>query len=186
MQSTDNIIIERYGLRVRLATVDDAEFILALRTDPRLSRHISPTKPDISVQRDWLQRYKEREAIGKEYYFIIQHKERPIGTFRLYDISGDSFVSGSWVFSPDSPAGASILGEIICKEFAYENLGLKHNHGDVRKDNRQVLRYNLSYNPTITGEDDENVYLEFDKESFYREKEKHIKLCMRVMNAVLP
>jgi len=181
---TEETIIERYGLQVRLATIDDAEFILSLRTDDRLARHISTTSPDLSQQRKWLQQYKQREAEGKEYYFIIQHKQRPIGTFRLYDIEGDHFVSGSWVFSPDSPAGASILGEIICKEIAYENLKLNHNRGDVRKDNRQVMRYNLSYHPTITGEDDKNVYMEFDKNIFYKEKEKHISLCEKIMKAV--
>jgi len=175
-------MVERYGLQVRLAEVEDAEFILALRTDSRLSRHISATSPDLEQQRDWLRRYKLREAEGKEYYFIIQLNNNPIGTFRLYDIEGDSFVSGSWVFSPDSPAGASILGEIICKEIAYENLGLKHNRGDVRKDNRQVLRYNMSYFPVVTGEDELNVYLEFTRENFEKYKQKHIALCQRLMN----
>jgi len=185
MKLDENMLVERYGLQVRLAREDDAEFILSLRTDPRLGRHISATAPDIDRQRIWLRDYKLREAEGREFYFIISLEGRPIGTFRLYNIDGDRFESGSWVFDPQSPPGASILGDIICKEIAYDTLGLLHDRGDVRRDNRQVMRYNLSWEPTITGEDEQNVYMEFTKENFNRIKPKHIALCTRVMRATL-
>jgi hypothetical protein len=39
-----NFELDRYGLHVRLVREEDAEFILSLRTDPKLSRFIHPTE----------------------------------------------------------------------------------------------------------------------------------------------
>jgi hypothetical protein len=181
----ENLFVERYGLQVRLVNESDAEFILSLRTDSRLGRYISNTSSDIEQQRQWIRAYEQRKENGIEYYFIIQLQGKPIGTFRLYNIEGDKFVSGSWVFSPDSPVGASILGDIICREIAFDDLGLKRDIGDVRKDNKLVLRYNMSYEPIITGEDDLNIYLEISKQNFDKMKLKHIALCCKLMEAAL-
>jgi hypothetical protein len=181
----EDFFIERYGLQVRLVRFSDAEFIVALRTDPRLSKYISSTSSDIEQQRQWIRNYKQREADGMEYYFIIQLQGKPVGTSRLYDIEGNKFVSGSWVFSPQSPPGASILGGIICKEIAFDVLGLERDIGDVRKSNKRVLRYNMSYEPVITGEDDLNIYLEFSKENFNKHKSKHIEFALKVMQMAL-
>jgi hypothetical protein len=90
-------------------------------------------------------------------------------------------VSGSWLFSPDSPTGASILGGIICKEIAYEELGLERDFGDTRKNNKRVLRYNMSYEPEIIGEDETTVYFLFSKEKFNKIKLGYIEQCTKIM-----
>lgn len=41
---------ERYGLKYRLIEVEDAEFIVKLRTNKRLSRYIHSTSNDIAKQ----------------------------------------------------------------------------------------------------------------------------------------
>lgn len=180
-----DFFIERYGLQVRLVQIDDAEFIVSLRTDPRLSHHISSTSPDIEQQRQWIIDYKKREEAGIEYYFLIQVDGIPIGTDRIYNIDGNKFMSGSWIFSTEAPIGASVLGGIICKEIAYNELGLERDTADIRKDNKRVIRYNMSYEPTITGEDDLNIYLEFSKEKFNKTKLKHIAQCTKAMQTAL-
>ena len=40
--------LDKYGLHVRLVNEDDAEFIVSLRTDPKLSRFIHDTGNDVS------------------------------------------------------------------------------------------------------------------------------------------
>ena len=176
-----NFFVERYGLQVRLVNEDDAEFIVDLRTNPRLNHYISNTSSDVNKQKEWITNYKKREELGVEYYFIIQLEGIPIGTYRIYNIENNKFVSGSWVFSPDAPVGASILGSIICKEIAYEELNLERDIADVRKDNKRVMRHNMSFEPVVTGEDEENIYLEFSKEKFNQIKLKYISQCTKVM-----
>ncbi|MCJ2367251.1 GNAT family N-acetyltransferase, partial [Aeromonas dhakensis] len=62
-------------ISVRLIDVGDAEFILSLRTDGRLNRHLSQTSSSLEQQRDWIKNYKERESQGDEYYFIIYRND---------------------------------------------------------------------------------------------------------------
>jgi hypothetical protein len=182
---SNNFFLERYGLQVRLVTENDAQFIVDLRTDSRLSKHISITSSDIGKQQQWIQNYKQREEEGEEYYFIIQLDGVPIGTYRLYNIEGDRFTSGSWLFSSESPTGASILGALLCKEIAYNELGLKRDFGDTRKDNKRVLRHNMTFEPVIVGEDELNLYFETPKENFERIKVKYIEQCTKVMRQAL-
>jgi len=43
-------------LAFRDARVEDAAFVLSLRTDPEKSRYLSAATPDLDAQRAWLQR----------------------------------------------------------------------------------------------------------------------------------
>ena len=56
--------LEHYGVKVRLATEQDAPFILSLRTDKRLSRFLHKTDNDLVKQLEWMKAYKERERKG--------------------------------------------------------------------------------------------------------------------------
>ncbi|GHT61866.1 hypothetical protein AGMMS50239_13750 [Bacteroidia bacterium] len=70
-----------------------AEFIVALRTDPRLSRYIHETSPGIENQKEWIRNYKNREAEGVDYYFMFSVDSVRQGLARIYDITEDSLVS---------------------------------------------------------------------------------------------
>ena len=67
--------MNKYGIDVRFVEESDAEFILSLRTDPKLSRYLHATDNDVEKQRQWIRKYKEREAHGKEYYFMYIKNE---------------------------------------------------------------------------------------------------------------
>lgn len=173
--------VSRYGLTARLVEESDAPFIVNLRTDARLSRHISTTSGDVEVQRQWLADYQLREAQGIEYYFVIEFEGHPIGTDRLYHIEDGHFTSGSWVFSPDAPLGASILGGIICKEIAFDLLGMEYDLADIRKENKSVVKHHLTYKPTQIGEDELNYYYRLTREQFEAGKLRHIAQCSKIM-----
>ena len=79
-------------LRLRNATVQDADFIHALRTDELKSRHLSKVPPTQDAQIAWLQAYANR---ADEAYFVIEDlMESALGTVRLYNAIGDSFFLG--------------------------------------------------------------------------------------------
>jgi hypothetical protein len=115
--------MNRYGLHVRFVNENDAEFIVNLRTHPKLSRFIHKTDVDIEKQKHWIRNYKEREKAGKEYYFIFLIEGKSVGLNRLYNIEEDSFTSGSWVFDPDAPFESSIASALITRIIAFDLLG---------------------------------------------------------------
>ena len=103
MKLDSDFTYEKYGLQLRFVNEDDAEFIIKLRTDPKLGKFIHSTSSDIEEQKKWIRAYKKREQAGTDYYFIFFKDGVPVGLNRLYWIKEDSYTSGSWVFSPDAP-----------------------------------------------------------------------------------
>lgn len=175
--------IERYGLHVRLVDESDSEFILRLRLNEKHSRYINKTDANWDEQRKWILSYKEREREGLEYYFIFSLSSISLGVYRLYNINREekSFTCGSWVFSADAPPGAGILGCIIGREIAYEDLELERCFTDVKKDNISSMRFQQSFNPIKLKEEDGSIYFEHIKLNFYRVKPNYIKVCTTLL-----
>jgi len=165
-------------VRFRLAEKDDAPFILSLRLDPEKSRFISPVSDDLDAQVRLIGDYKQREAIGDEYYFIIESKEgEKLGTIRLYDFQEDSFCWGSWILKQDAPPYAAVESALSIYEIAIKRLGFKRSHTDVRKGNTSVRNFLLQFGAEITGEDDLNHYFRMSAEAY----EKARKLYRRFL-----
>lgn len=170
--------IAKYNIVLELATKQDAQFIVDLRLD-RKNIHISATDPDVEKQMVWIENYKLREAANLEYYFIVKDDNNvKWGTTRLYNFAGNEFDVGSWVFLPDAPAGIAVKSDIIARELAFEKLGFTTCKFDVRKNNKNVLRYHRGYKPRVVAEDELNYYFELDKESFYAHRDKLLKLII--------
>ncbi len=107
-------MINKYGIILRAVEVDDAEFILSLRTDSSLNQFISYTNPNLEDQVKWIENYKIREKSGIEYYFIVQDsEENKFGTIRIYDFDEKSFEIGSWLFRTNSPLGMAVKAHFI-------------------------------------------------------------------------
>lgn len=173
----ENFKIRKYGLFIRLVNETDASFILKLRTNSTRNQYIHSINNDIELQVQWLRNYKEREKMVKEFYFLVCNEHLvPQGTTRIYNFSDDTFETGSWVFMSDVPFGMAILGDIIGREVAFENLGFSKCKFEVRKANKSVLNYHYKYEPKLVGEDDLNFYFELDKERFYYYSNKLLKV----------
>ena len=67
-------------LSFRDASLDDAAFILSLRTDTEKSRYLSAVSGDLAAQQARLKRYAQTDQLA---YFIIEYHDVPIGTVRL-------------------------------------------------------------------------------------------------------
>lgn len=136
-------LCQKYELSYRFVGLDDAEFILSLRTNPKLSRFIHPTENDVEKQRAYIRGYKEREQQGKDYYFIFFKQDEPVGLARIYNIQDKTFTFGSWIFKEGLPFWVPIAGAIIAREFAFEELG-KEKEIDVdgtHEDNKGVISF---------------------------------------------
>ncbi|MFA0557969.1 MULTISPECIES: GNAT family N-acetyltransferase [unclassified Vibrio] len=166
---------------IKLATLDDAEFILSLRNNSQLNKHLSRTSADISSQKQWLSDYKKREDAKKEYYFIINRLDGvPIGTVRLYDFLNErnSFCWGSWILNSDKTRTSAIESALLVYEFAFKHLDFENCHFDVRKDNKSVIRFHEKFGAKIVSESEFDYYFEYSKpcyNTFFNENKKFIE-----------
>jgi len=87
MQSIQREIIGHH-LTLRLVETADAQYIWDCRNDPLYNTHLSKASGSVADQQAWITRYKDREAAGSEYYFVIFRNDNNTrcGTVRLYDI----------------------------------------------------------------------------------------------------
>lgn len=174
--------LNKYGLHVRLVKEEDAEFIVALRTNPIKARYISATSNSVSDQKSWIKNYKEREAAGTDYYFIYSYQGKLAGVNRIYEIEGNHFIHGSWIFSDEVPPYSALAAGIIAREIAFETLGLEEeiDTAGVHKDNQGVLQYIRALGAEFTGTRiypmGEYYTSKLTKETFNENKHKIIRL----------
>lgn len=169
--------MERYGLSVRFVDQSDAEFIVRLRTDEKLGRYINATMPDVEAQRCWIEKYKEREERGEDYYFMFESLSgERLGLCRIYDIHPADFTVGSWLFSPTAPMGAAILADIITREIAYELFPDSTHYFDVKRQNTNVNRYNETYKSELIRQDEQTNYYTCSKDNFEKYKKLHLRM----------
>jgi len=157
---------------LRLVEPSDADFIVKLRTDTNLNRHLSPSSVDIEAQKDWIVRYKEREQHGAEYYFVIVSDRIDLGLVRMYDfrtINGlRSFCWGSWIITTPRPPGLVTFSALLMYELGFDVMRFERAHFDVRKANTGVIAFHKRAGAHYEGEDSENLYFQYMPEDYVK------------------
>ncbi len=156
---------------LREVTMDDADFILSLRTDPEKNKHISRTKNSIKQQQSFIVEYQKSMT---DYYFIIcDWHQNPLGTVRIYDIQNNDFCWGSWILSRKAPVNAAIESALLIYDFAFFSLHYLKSHFDVRKDNHSVINFHRRFGASLVREDEVNVYFEYSREAYLIARERY-------------
>ena len=164
--------IEGRQIRLRLVQPDDAAYIHGLRTDPRYNTHLSPVTGTADDQRAWLERYKDREAAGLEFYFIVERLDgQRCGTLRLYGIEGGRFTWGSWILDENKPFKAALESAFLLYRTAFDMLGLELAQFDVRLENAKTLAFHRRLGARETGADSVNVYFEYSQADYVRDRD---------------
>ena len=166
----ESILQQRFKITPRFVEKNDAGFILSLRTDVKLSRYLSTTVDDIKVQEEWIEKYKERERLKQEFYFIFENENGDkFGVSRIYNLDAVSFEVGSWLFAQNSPEGVSILADLFTRNFAFQNIPfMDYCRFEVRKENKSVVSYHKRFNPELVNEDELNFYFKLSKENYLK------------------
>ena len=160
------LVLKSRTIRLRLVEVSDAEFILGLREDVRYNLFLSKVGASISAQREWIERYKEQEAKGEQFYFIIERLcGAPCGTVRIYDLRNESFSWGSWILNEDKTRYAALESAFLVYSFGFDKLGYERAHFEVMKGNENVVSFHKKMGATVIGEDLENIYFNISKDS---------------------
>lgn len=153
-------------ISLRLVELSDAAFIYALRSDKK-AKFLTQITGGISSQKEWISAYKKREALGKEFYFIIETLEgQSLGTIRIYDFKQDSFCWGSWLIQDSAPAYVGIESALCIYQFGFYALGFQSARFDVRKANTQVVAFHKRFGAKIIKEDSINCYFSFLQKDF--------------------
>lgn len=165
----ENFTLNRYGIDVRLVNIEDAGFILSLRTSKRGQR-LNKTDNDLMKQIEWMKEYKEREAMGLDYYFIHYYQGKPVGVNRIYNIDYEkkSCVTGSWVIKEGTDYDISIKTLLILREIIFELMNAEISFGDTRKNNRPMVRLYKMLGIEMIGEtEDEYLYRSIKSKYLY-------------------
>lgn len=163
---------------LRTVKIADAHFILNLRLDSTLSKHISRTDNDVKKQIDWIEQYKLREKQGLEYYFIVVDRKRAIdiGTIRLHDFSGDQFTSGSYILKREAPYHLFIETYQICLDYGFEKLGFENCFFAIRKNNQKYINFNLMFGSQKCGQDEKTLFFRLSRDMFKAKRAKMLSL----------
>ncbi|WP_413498577.1 GNAT family N-acetyltransferase [Buttiauxella gaviniae] len=158
--------------------VESAEHIIRLRNGEKQIKFLSQTDFSVEKQLHWLKEYAVKNNNNEQYYFFIIRKDTQevIGTVRIYDIKNDikSFCWGSWILNDNKTISSALESFILINRFAFEVLGCKQAHFDVRKNNEKVIAFHLKTGAKIIREDVVNYYFNYFSEDFAAFKNKHI------------
>jgi RimJ/RimL family protein N-acetyltransferase len=130
--------------RLRPVTLEDAAFIVELRTDPRLSRYVHEISPRIEDQIAWLESYFDRAG---DYYFIVEgtNSSELHGTIGLYNITSESDCPewGRWILKRGSMA--SLESAWLIYEVAFSRLRLAELCSRTLVENQPVLSFHDTF-----------------------------------------
>lgn len=158
-------------VNLRFVQEQDAGFVYGLRSDPKLNEHLSPVTGGVETQQAWIARYKEREVRGEEAYFVAERMDGvPCGLVRLYDISDDAFVFGSFMMGHNKPKLAAL--ETACLAFAYGFDEFKRPIGklDVRRKNARAIHFYRRFGAREVRQDDQDLFFEISRAEFQKQR----------------
>lgn len=131
----------RFGLRP--ARMEDAAFILSLRSDPELGRWLHPTSPRLEDQKAWMAAYLRRPG---DYYFVIadQRDGALVGTIGIYDVDEARAEAewGRWLVREGSLAAVESV--LLMYRIAFEQLGLNAVYSRTVAGNLSVVSFHDS------------------------------------------
>lgn len=173
--------VEGFRLRLRPVVADDSEYIYALRTDPRYNAYLSPVSGGVDAQRHWIACYMEREAQGREVYFVIERRAdaRRCGVVRLYDIAEQQFTWGSWILDESKPSKAGLESAVLIYQIGFEHLQKRKAVFDVRRDNAHTISFHRRFGATETGFDEINIYFEYYRDRFFADLANYQRLLAK-------
>lgn len=151
----DGVIEGRY-VDLRSATVEDAEFTLAVRQDPGNNKYLPRVNNTLEQQIAWISKQREKQG---DYFFVVWDKEgNRIGTIGIYDIDGDHAEAGRLIMRGN--AFQSIEAQLLSFHFGFNELGLKNIISYIYADNTRALRFTQQFGGVLHEPEERNGHME--------------------------
>ena len=168
------MIIYGKNINMRTVTTEDAEFIYNMRQNQNKTKYLSTVTGTVESQKEWIKNYKQREEEKKEFYFVIESKDKEkLGLVRMYDFQDESFCWGSWLIKEDALKTTAIESALQIYEFGFYSLGFEKSHFDVRKGNDKVIAFHQRFGAKIVDEDELDYFFNFEKSDYEKTKKKY-------------
>jgi RimJ/RimL family protein N-acetyltransferase len=136
--------------RLRPVALEDAAFIVELRSDPVLNRHLHEISPRVEDQVAWLERYFARLD---EYYFIVEDVDSAErhGTIGIYDVEREAASAewGRWILRRGSMA--ALESAWLVYEAGFSKLGLEVLSARTLVENPRVVSFHDSFGASRSG-----------------------------------
>ena len=149
---TSGAVTHLVGRKVilRCARVEDAEFILNMRSDPERSRFLLPTDPSIENQRRFLIDYCSRERSGDELYYVVGLLDGlPIGTVRVKELRSTHVTITGLLSAKPVPRFVIRETGLLLYGHLFNTLGVTRLFFDVDCQNRSVVAFHKRCGATI-------------------------------------
>ena len=168
------MLLKGKNINLRTVEIEDADFIYTMRQNRKKTKYLSKVTGTVDSQKEWIKNYKQREDEEKEFYFIIESKNKDkFGLVRIYDLKNDSFCWGSWLIKEGAPKTTAIESALQIYEFGFYKLGFEKSHFDVRKGNDKVIAFHQRFGAKIVSEDELDYFFNFQKSDYEITKEKY-------------
>ncbi len=166
------------NLKMRLATIEDAEFIVSLRSNSERTKFMITLDDDIKAQIKWLEDYKKRERVGNDYYFVFESDGKRIGVNRISHIDFNSLdaKTSSWIKVP-SERIQSVKMFFLQKYVIFELLKLNSFYTDIHEKNKKVMSYYQEFEYPMPEKPNERNFLDIrvNKIDYFNSKENILK-----------
>lgn len=167
------------GKYVSLRSVEesDAEFILSVRNDPRISKYLPPLNITVEQQKQWI--IRQRADDDSYYFLMLLPNGEPIGSISVYDIVGNTAETGRFCSLGD-PA-SNIEAAILLTDFCFDELNLNSIHIWVYEGNKSVLKLNeglgYEWGETVLAKDGRECRIgRMTKETYFPKRTRLSKL----------
>ena len=145
-----NPILTGYGVKLRLANADDADFILQLRNMPHVKGKMGDLNISLEKEQAWIQHMIKDPC---DYFFIIESmSSKQLGSIGVYNVEWNALraESGRIVIIPQSLA--ALPAWILLHDFCFYSLKLTILDAHTLPTNRAVIDLNkqLGYVPQST------------------------------------
>jgi len=112
--------VEDFGVRLRPVRMEDAAFIVWLRSLDYVRGNVGDSAASLAGQEAWLEKYFEREG---DYYFIVESPGGiALGTHGIYDVRGTSAEKGRHIIRPEAMAG--VPAALLATDLGFGPLGM--------------------------------------------------------------
>ncbi len=155
------------NINLRLASENDAAFILELRLNPLLNKYIGQTDPSLEKQKEWIENSLKKIT---DFHFIIENKEgKQYGTVAIYNIDYENGTAewGRWVIKPGSFVFFPVESAVLVLNFAFTKLGLKKLTGGANNKNIQVVNFHKMYG-AVSSVDETHTWFLFEEQNFIK------------------
>lgn len=163
------------SVALRPVTLDDAEFIVWVRSDAVQKGYLSRGAENGAMQREWLRDYFARTNPSRERYFIVTEEGRRCGTLRVAELheETDYFTWGSWCLEPGLHPRVAIASYILAQEVGFSNCRKRFAAFEVHKENSAVLAFHRRMGAIETGATrDSQLEFRLNREAYLISKDR--------------